>query len=359
MASTSSTAADSNHDVFISHRGPDVKKNFASHLYHRLRFYGITAFLDKDELQAGEKLTSQIEGAIRSASVHVAIFSSGYADSVWCLNELLEMLESKSPIIPVFYKDVEPADLRWTLDKKRTYAQALEKLEKKTSPDPITQELKLRYASPTIEKWRDALYRVSMLSGFELAAFYGDEGELLNKVVDGVLKMVGKPALDVADYPTGLDDKVKDFENSVLLQHQSEKPHPFGIVGLGGVGKTTLATELFNRKKSDFSRSCILFNVRENAGNNTLNLLQTELCKCLTGLDKPIVSVPEGKGILRKHISSCKVFLILDDVDHIDHIYAFLPHQAVLHPNSLVLITSRNKKVLTSAGVEESRPYIT
>ena len=60
-------------------------------------------------------------------------------------------------------------------------------------------------------------------------------------VVKEVLKKVKKPALNVAKYPTGLDGKVKDFENTVLLQRQqSGKPLFLGIVGLGGVGKTTL-----------------------------------------------------------------------------------------------------------------------
>jgi hypothetical protein len=163
MAESSSTAANSGYDVFINHRGPDVKKTFASHLYRRLLSYGLRVFLDQPELQRGDYLTPQIEDAIRSASVHVAIFSPGYADSIWCLNELVQMLESKAPIIPVFYH-VKPTELRWTLGKKTSYAQALEKLERKT--DLQTQ----RHDSTTIENWRNALSKVAYISGFELEA---------------------------------------------------------------------------------------------------------------------------------------------------------------------------------------------
>ena len=155
MASTS-TSANSNHDVFISHRGVDVKKNLASHLYQRLFSHGIRAFLDQDELVQGDDLTRQIECAIRSASVHVAIFSIRYADSAWCLKELVLMQESNSPIIPVFY-GVEPAEVRWI---KGTYAQNLEKL-------------KSRYDITTVEKWRKALASVPDKSGFELKAYNG------------------------------------------------------------------------------------------------------------------------------------------------------------------------------------------
>jgi len=58
------------------------------------------------------------------------------------------------------------------------------------------------------------------------------ERELLDKVVERVTKKVKQPDLDVAKYPS-MDEKVKDFENTVLLQQeQSGKPQIFGIVRL-------------------------------------------------------------------------------------------------------------------------------
>jgi hypothetical protein len=85
--------------------------------------------------------------------------------------------------------------------------------------------------------------------------------------------------------------------------------------------------------------------------------LQKKLLKSLTGSDNPINSVDEGIGMLRKHLSSTNALVIIDDVDHVDQVYALLPHQTVLHSDSLILITSRNKDVLISSGVEESSIY--
>jgi hypothetical protein len=42
-------------------------------------------------------------------------------------------------------------------------------------------------------------------------------------VVEGVLKKVKKPALDVAKYPTGLDDKVKILKIQSLLPATAER----------------------------------------------------------------------------------------------------------------------------------------
>ena len=59
--------------------------------------------------------------------------------------------------------------------------------------------------------------------------------ELLDNLVKCLSGMLEKPDLPVADYPTGLDDKLKDFEDTVLLpQQKSGKPQIFGISGSRG-----------------------------------------------------------------------------------------------------------------------------
>ena len=110
-------------DIFINHRGSDVKHTLAAAIYHKLHSMGLHVFLDVEALEPGDIMPAEIQGAISSASLHIAIFSPNYAQSPWCLAELSFMLKTGAKIIPIFYH-VEPSDLRWIDRREGMYANA-------------------------------------------------------------------------------------------------------------------------------------------------------------------------------------------------------------------------------------------
>lgn len=184
------------YDVFINHRGPDVKHTFASHVYHCLRAHGLRVFLDIEELQKGKTTTPQIERAIQRSSVHVAILSKNYAQSIWCLHELSLMLQSGSPIIPVFY-GVEPSDLHST---HGNYSICLNELEQQKTHDYKTGKTVRRHDPSQITKWRSALLDVSKIEGFNLQECNRDEGKLVHLLVQKVLSEI--VTQNAAKHPT-------------------------------------------------------------------------------------------------------------------------------------------------------------
>jgi hypothetical protein len=184
--------------------------------------------------------------------------------------------------------------------------------------------------------------------------------ELLDRLVQRILKEVPKPPLFVAKYKIGLQEKLDDFERTVLSQLEGQgqlQAKVVGIVGSGGIGKSTLAKEFFNTKRSNYNCSSFLFDVRENADKKSINTLQSKLIKDLIGRDISIERWEEGIGILEGNLKSFHALIVLDDVDHRDQLDAFLRIKFVLDPKSLILVTSRDKHVLRSVWIVESSIY--
>lgn len=139
------------YDVFINHRGPDVKRTFAAHLCDALSRVGFCPFLDAKSIKQGRSVFKSIDEALSDACVHVAIFSKRYAESKYCLDELLDMLQSGKVILPVFY-DVKPQHLRCT--EEGPFTEGFGKHVKHKRHDKIP-------------KWREALRKASEIMGYE------------------------------------------------------------------------------------------------------------------------------------------------------------------------------------------------
>ncbi|GLJ44526.1 hypothetical protein SUGI_0934850 [Cryptomeria japonica] len=341
-SATTSSSAMRAYDVFINHRGIDTKRTIASTIYHTLDCMGLRVFLDKEELQLGDFLPATINYAMRSASLHIAIFSKKYAQSPWCLAELSFMLKTGTKIIPIFY-DVQPRDLRWVGRGGSIYASSFAQHEKSG-----------RYSSLQLDQWKSALHNVSFYCGWELNKLNNDEGRLLKNIVNVVLEVVKNVPLEVAKHPVGLDETVADFEEAAFKSVEcTENVKIVGIVGMGGCGKTTLAKDLYNRKISSFQGSSFLFDVRDAAAKNMLHKLQKKLLEDLlhvTGLT--FDSISQGKGVLAYRLRFIRVLIVLDDIDHMDQIDALLPAKDNLGAGSLIIVTTRDMEVLTCSSIK-------
>lgn len=140
------------YDVFLNHRGPDTKDRFLVPLEKRLHEAGFVPFLDRLDIGHGEHVFGTIEEAIRTASMHVAVLSKGYAESYHCLTELHQMLETKKLIITVFY-DVGPEHVRRPRNPGGPYAEAFKKHDKREKPEDV-------------KNWERALETVATIRGF-------------------------------------------------------------------------------------------------------------------------------------------------------------------------------------------------
>ncbi|XP_044475408.1 TMV resistance protein N-like [Mangifera indica] len=165
------------HDVFISFRGEDTRKNFTDHLYTALTRKGINVFKDDIELEIGKPISSELLNAIEKSRISIVVFSRNYVSSTWCLDELVKIVECKNSlgqmVIPIFY-DVDPL---------------VEQEQKGTFEEVFRDQEAFRDNLQQVQKWRSALMEVINLSGWDSKDRY--ESEFIEEIVTVVSSKLG------------------------------------------------------------------------------------------------------------------------------------------------------------------------
>ncbi|KAL2342233.1 hypothetical protein Fmac_010173 [Flemingia macrophylla] len=307
------------YDVFLSFRGEDTRKNFTSHLDKALNKEKIKTFID-DQLEKGDEISPALIKAIENSCISIVIFSKNYAFSKWCLNELNKIMECKRAqdqiVMPVFY-DIDPSHVRKQIEG---YEGAFEKHKEDSRCD----------------QWRNDLTEAANIAGWD-SQNSKTEAELLDVIVETVLKKLVPKHSSRRDGLVGIENSYEEIKS--LLKIGSDEVKIFGIWGMGGIGKTTLANSFYEKISPNFEGRCFLENVREKSekGQNLCEEIFSKLCgekiRCFDA------------SVLRWLLQRKRVFIVLDDVvaqEQLEEvIYQFYP----LGPGSRVIVTTRNKQI--------------
>ncbi|KAJ9707494.1 hypothetical protein PVL29_002497 [Vitis rotundifolia] len=346
MASTSaqkassSTSTPRSYDVFISFRGEDTRKNFTDHLYTTLVAYGVHTFRDDEELEKGGDIASDLLRAIEESKIFIIIFSTNYANSRWCLNELVKIFEctvqKQSTILPIFYH-VNPSDVR---KQSGSYGDAFVDHEK----DADEKKMEV------IQKWRTALNQVASLSGLHVDEQY--ETQVVKEITDDIIRRLNHKPLNVGKNIVGMDFHLEKLKS--LMNIELNEVRVVGIYGIGGIGKTTIAKAVYNDISYQFDGSSFLNNVRERSKDNALQLQQELLHGILKGKSLKVSNMDEGIQMIKRSLSSKRVLVVFDDVDDLKQLENLAEEHSWFGPRSRIIITTRHKHFLTQYGVKES-----
>ncbi|MED6112668.1 hypothetical protein PIB30_063664 [Stylosanthes scabra] len=332
------------YDVFLSFRGKDTRYVFTRNLYEALSRKGIHTFFDDDDIQSGDEITPTLLTAIQESRIAIIILSPDYASSSFCLDELVHILRcikaNNRLVVPVFY-DVDPCDVRHQRNK---FKEAMDKHEKRYKDD-----------MNKVQKWKEALHQVANLSGYHFGPGKGYEHMFIANIVKNISKRITRrPALHVADHPVGLKSQVSEVA-SLLHVESNAGVHMVGIYGIGGMGKTTLAAAVYNLIADHFEGACFLEKVRENSERYGLVHLQNILLSQILGEnDINLASSKQGASKIHNRLCRKKVLLVLDDVNEQEQLKAIAGKPEWFGPGSRLIITTRDKHLLTLHGVKRT-----
>ncbi|KAL7618873.1 hypothetical protein Lser_V15G03789 [Lactuca serriola] len=321
-SSSSSLTQAHRYDVFISFRGVDTCHSFTNHLYNALIHANITTFLDDEEIETGEDLKPELESAIKASRASVIVLSKNYATSTWCLDELVLILEqhmkSSHVVIPIFYH-VEPTHVR---KQQSSFGDAMDehrqRMEAETNPNKRSK------LAQKMDRWNKALTEVADLKGKDIKDRL--EVEFIDEIVKDIFRNLRISSRFELPQLIGMEDSI-NFVTSWLKDASSHTTDILTILGMGGMGKTSLAKYVYSLHSHEFDTSSFVEGISRKCDEKSNGMLdiQKQLCDDISKpnsvqfLDDSIYTSMIETAVARK-----KVFLVLDDISTLNQLDALL-----------------------------------
>ncbi|CAH8314779.1 unnamed protein product [Eruca vesicaria subsp. sativa] len=339
------------HQVFINFRGEELRTKFVSHLYKALQRNDINAFIDED-LNRGDQLETLLT-KIEESRIALAIFSSLYANSDWCLKELKKihecLLSGKLVVIPIFYK-VEPSDVK---NQKGAFGEVFMEL---VGRDGNVENL---------FKWKKALEDVAQLAGIKLDE-KSVEADFVEKIVQEVIKVLKEKKIPDEKTPEApiagdeetreaplfdMDTRLQQLEEMLDFESECEMTRTIGVVGMPGMGKTTLASKLYEEKQGYFQRHVFLHDVRGSWRGSTMDhrkFLMKELLNSggSEANDRNLEFADLSPEAVKTLLLSTKSLVVLDNVSDKKQIEALLGERDWVKSGSRIIITTSDMSVI-------------
>ncbi|XP_057458668.1 disease resistance protein RPV1-like isoform X2 [Lotus japonicus] len=341
------------HEVFLSFRGEDTRASFTSHLYAALQNAGVNVFRDDDSLPRGDQITSSLLQAIEDSQISVIVFSINYANSRWCMEELVKIMDCHRTIgqvvLPVFY-GVDPSEVRRQTGEFGNKFQDL--TNRIIALDRYGfDQVRVRLDN-WVSGWRVALCEAGGIAGF-VVLNSRNESEAIENIVENVTSLLDKTDMFIADNPVGVESRVQDMIQ-LLDNQQSNDVLLLGVWGMGGIGKTTIAKAIYNKIGRNFEGRCFLANIREVGEQDAGQVhLQEQLLFDIFKKTTKVHSTESGKNILKDRLCSKRVLLVLDDVNKLDQLNALCGSREWFGSGSRIIITTRDQHILRGSRVDQ------
>lgn len=154
----------------------------------------------------------------------------------------------------------------------------------------------------------------------------------------------------VSEDLVGMDSSMEEMIK--LLGLGMDDARVVGIWGMGGIGKTTLASAIYAHISCQFEGCSFIENVREVSEKGGLKTLHEQLIsEILMEKDLKVGNIGSALSTIRNRVCCKKVHIVLDDVDESTELEKLVGELDWFGFGSRIIITTRNQHTLIRYGI--------
>ena len=157
----------------------------------------------------------------------------------------------------------------------------------------------------------------------------------------------------LADDLIGIQSRVQELENLLKLSSKDDDFRVLEIWGMGGIGKTTLATVLYDKIAYKFDACCFIEDVSKIYRDGGATDVQIQILRQTLDEQNLDANNPSKiSSIVKNRLAPINVLIVLDNVDEPEQLEKLAISPKLLGKGSKMIISTRNEHILKIHGVD-------